>query len=559
MIKGAFPFFRYAVLQFVMALAFTGTAMSAEVVEDFSTRTQRASGTAVWNQALGRLTPQVQVAGWDAGVPDDTTIDLGDGRHGAFNSTTWSRFATSIDTGAKIIYLNNSSDDPFQFTSFDLPDTWTILPSGDKPLRIYVQGNMIVDGVINCSGDDGEASVGTGATASAGDGGRGRCGGAAGGAGGSRYVGPGTGSGVAGSTPDVQLTGGNPGITSVGGFGAGGGGGGAWTSLNIPNVPSTVSGAGARGTNFFDPGWDNFEGSAGGGGGAGNANEAGGGGGGGGGVIDIHVGGDFTLGLNGLILANGGTGGNTPGEGGAGGAGGGGSIRTWVVGTMTLLGISPPGPTVDAISAHSGSSVTPGSGGGRGGSGWAGRTWVTVGNYVSDPTDPVSVGPSSQLTMNPGGEGVIEYIVTTPTTRVTAESVMIDTGSTLATFDSFNLVASDMNQVSLQFAGSIDGFESDTTGWISDISLLNNKRFVKFKILIDNNSAAVPVTVDSLTLNYTKGTKSDFDFKSSGCGLVGGGGAPPPPMSLWMLLIFMLAPLGLTLRYRQLQIAKIKK
>lgn len=566
--KSVIPFFRDTVHSKFIKMIF-GSALSlgstiglassvqaSQIVEDFSTRTQRASGDAVWNQGLGFLMPKVQVTGWDDGTTHDTLIELGDGRHGAFNQNTWSQFATSVDTGAKIIYLNNNSDDPFQFTSFELPAGWTVRPSGNYRLRIYVQGNMVVNGIINCSGDDGSSSTGTGAAAVAGAGGRGRCGGAAGGDGGSRYIGLGTGNGQQGSTPDAQLTGGNPGITSVGGNGAGGGGGGAWTSLNIPNTPSTVSGAGARGTNFFDPDWSEFFGSAGGGGGAGNASQAGGGGGGGGGLIDIHVGGDFTLGLNGFILANGGTGGNTPGQGGAGGAGGGGSIRTWVAGTMTLLGLSGGGPTVDAISAHSGSATTPGGGGGRGGSGWAGRTWVTVGTYVSDPTDPVSIGPSSQLTMNPGGEGTIAYLTSA---NVEAESTVIDTGSTLATFNSVSIASNSLAQVSVLYAGSVDGFSSDNTGWVSDIAQLNNKRFIKFKMTINNNNATTPVKVDSLTLDYTKGTKSDFDFKSSGCGAIGAGSTPQPPMGMLLFAICLLMPMALLIRYRRFAEAKSKK
>lgn len=528
-----FPSVAISIGLFLIAMPWANAAQSATLNEDLSTRNYHASSTAVWNQGLGLITPVITVGSWNDGSNHTSTIDIGDGSHGDFNSSTWANFSTSVDTSGKIIYLNTTSYPIFKFKSFDLTAGWTISPSGTNPLVIYVQGNMTVNGTIQCSGGNGSSSVGTGGSAVAGSGGTGRCGGAAGGNGGAIYSGGVTGNGVAGSTTSVSIGGGGPGLITGAGTGSGGGGGGAWSALNIPNQAATAgtSGSvGARGTNSSNPAWSTSLGSAGGGGGSGSTNEAGGGGGAGGGVVVIHVGGNMTVGSAGLVLANGGDGGVSPSAGGGGGAGGGGSIQVWVAGTLTLNGVGN-----NQISAASGTRGSPATGG-RGSSGWAGRTWV-VSKTFSNPS-AATIDPSSELT----SEGTLLYDTSA---NVSATSSAIDSGSTLASFTSASFVSSAAAQVTLEFAGSNDQFVSDDTGWVNsaNISQLNNKRFLKFRVTINNNNAATPVTVDSLTVNYSKGEKTEFEFKSSGCGMIN---SPPTNFpSLFLLAILFLFPIGL--------------
>lgn len=511
-----------------------GTAFASQVSETFSSRTYWDSGTALWNQARGLLTPALVIRNWNDGSNRTSDFDIGDGRHGAFNSTTWSQIADSVDTGTNTIYLN--TDEEFYFTTFDLPASWTLEGVGSKPLTIYVQGDMTVDGTIQCSGKAGGNSTGTMAGALAGTGGEGRCGGYAGGSGGARYTGGSTGDGHMGSSATVgTISAGAAGTTTGAGSGSGGGGGGAWSSFNIPNTASTagLSGtAGARGSNDVDSDWTYVQGAAGGGGGSGSSTEAGAGGGAGGGVLIIHVGGNFTAGTTGLLLANGGDGGVSPSDGGGGGAGGGGSIQLWVAENLTLNG--PGNNQISAASGNIGNTAS----GGDGGSGWAGRIWIgVVGAKFSNPLGATN-DPSTDLI----SEGTPEYV----TSAVMAISKPLDTLSTLPYFSSaaFSTTGT-ATDIQLEVAGSNDAFASDDTGWVSDsnVALIDNKRYVRFRLTLTNSNASTPTTVDSVSIDFTKGEKKEFEFQASGCGWM----QNQKPSGMGMILILLALPLGLAL------------
>ncbi|PIS11751.1 MAG: hypothetical protein COT73_02295, partial [Bdellovibrio sp. CG10_big_fil_rev_8_21_14_0_10_47_8] len=206
-------------------LSLAGSVRAATFSEDFSSRTKMASSDLLWNQGTGYLTPTILVKDWSADNISffSSSIDVGDGSNGAFNSTTWSQFATSVDNAGKIIYLDNTTYSTFKFTSFSLPTGWKIRPVGSSPLIIYVLGDMILEGQIQCQGVAGEDAVG----ATPGSGGAGRCGGASGGDGAGAFVGnPNTAS--SGLSPSGSLTGGGGGSVTTNVAGAGGGGGGSW-------------------------------------------------------------------------------------------------------------------------------------------------------------------------------------------------------------------------------------------------------------------------------------------------------------------------------------------
>ena len=491
---------------------------AASVSESFNSRTHFASSTALWNQALGKITPTMVLRNWNTGGPNQNTdVDFGDGSHGDFNSTTWSKFGT-VDTGSKIIYLNTDSFETFKFTNFTLDSTWRIIPVGSRALKIKVLGNMTVSGNILCNGDGGTSSTGTAPTAVAGTGGSARCGGFRGGNGAGSYV-SGTNTGEAGlsSTASVLVTGGQPGFITASTGGAGGGGGGAWTYFGAP------------GANSSDKGWDFPLGSGGGGGGSGSANEAGGGGGGGGGVIIIHVAGNMNISAGAVIEARGGNGGSSPSTGGEGGGGGGGSIQIWVGDTLSLEdGFNVP--QINALAGLGGNA----SGGGNGGDGWRGRNWISAKNF------PALAGATFAPVQEIDNEGTMEFITATAQTVITKG---IDTLSTVPTFTNaaFSPASAD---VSVEVAGSRDSFQSDDSGWVSigNIAQVSNKRFLRFKITINNSNAATPSVVDSVSADYNPGTVRDYDMQSSGCGLVADVSNDPPPPSNYLMFLFLTLP-----------------
>jgi hypothetical protein len=475
-------------LSFLAALS----AQATTLTESFDSRANFGSSTALWNQAQGKITPTIILKNWNDGSGAQTgTINMGDGSHGAFNSTTWSQFG-SVDSNNKIIYLNTNLYPIFNFTSFTLDANWTIQPVGSNPLIIYVLGNMVVSGIIDCSGVAGTSSTGTSpATTTAGVGGAGRCGGGQGGNGAAIYS-SGTSIGTAGTPTTGLMTGGGGGYVTAAIAGAGGGGGGAWTSQTAPVAAATEAGnpvqgdPGAVGANFQDKGWAHFTGSGGGGGGSGSNNEAGGGGGGGGGIIVIHVAGNLNVSANAVIKARGGNGGSSPSTGGEGGGGGGGSIQVWVGGTLSLEDAF----NVVQIDARAGTGSAS-SGGGNGGDGWPGRNWISAMNF------PVLSGATYQPVLEINFEGTVEYSTTGTQVAITSG---IDTSSTTASFSSAQFLPASAS-ATVEVAGSRDNFQSDDSGYmsLSNISRLNNKRFLRYRISITNSSATTPTVVDSIS------------------------------------------------------------
>ncbi len=503
----------------LLLLAFITVAESSRAaptsklwIEDFTNRANYNSGTAIWNQATGWVTPTLVVKAWDDGSVHTSNLDVGDGSLGDFNSLTWAHLAASVDVLNKIIYLNTALHSIFKFRNFTLDAGWTLDSVGNAPLVLYVLGDMTVNGVITCSGHNGTSSIGSAGTAVAGVGGEGRCGGSRGGDGGAVYSGAGSSSAQNGSSPAIAITGGQGGTISGAGNGSGGGGGGSWGNggafIGTAGTTGTIGSGGAAGTQVSNPNWTQYFGGAGGGGGSGSSLQAGGGGSGGGGILVVHVGRSLSIGVSGQMSADGGSGGSSPSSGGGGGAGGAGSVQTWVGQDLTLLGAA-----ANTISARTGSAGSPASGG-SGGLGWGGRTWtstpLTNGFFNASGA---SIDPTSQLTY----EGDVEFSVASQ--FVISQS--FDTESTLAHFISAAILPASAN-VSVEFSGSNDSFISDNSGWVSSsqISSLDHKRYLRFRLSLNNLSGTAPEKVHSMTVNFESDEKKNFVFKNSGCGLI---------------------------------------
>ena len=514
---------------------------ATDLMINFNTRSFYSSGTALWNQAAQIVQPTVAVVNWNSGGGNQTTvIDVGDGSDGAFNSSTWSQFG-SVDSTNKIIYFDNATHPVLKATTFTLDLGWTLIPTAAQPLKIEVLGDATVNGVIECSGGNG------GSTGAAGVG---RCGGGNGGLGGAVRSGTGVGAwnGSPGVTPSVSISAGTGGAITNGVAGAGGGGGGAFGS-NIPaptltaaNGGNATATAGTTGTRHLDAAFTELAGAAGGGGGSGSSTQVGAGGGGGGGVILLHVAGNLTIGVSGGINARGGNGGLASGNGGEGGSGGGGSIQTWVGKSISILSSNVSANAIDA----SGGANTSGSGS-HGGDGWNGRTWTSNDSTGSGfTTAGAGITPAADVTMT---EGNSYY---TSGTSQNVISTAIDTQSTLATFNSATFTSNRSADVTLEVAGSNDAFVADDTGWLANTSVasLNNKRYVRFRLSINNSNNVTPTTVSQIDVNYTPGLRTDFNFNSAGCGRISSGnsGSGMPP---WTGLLMLLPLCAVTLLRRR--------
>ena len=516
-------------LLFWLTLATSLVANAGVFSEDFNSISQKDSSTLVWNYQLGYLHPQLQISTYSDGiqpVASSTTVSVGDGSDGVFDSTTYTNFGTVIGNQ---ITIDASQFPVLNVSRFHLDSTKT-LSVINGPLVIRSLSTVLIDGTIDCTGGNGSVNSG----AAGGAGGIGKCGGRNGGTGG------GSGSnglnGAAGSA--------NPGsagsFANVGDPGSGGGGGGGFRDHF--GQPGDAAGANTGGTGGaqlvnIDHGFFILDGSAGGGGGSGSVAEGGGGGGAGGGTVLIHAIDDVTISATGSILADGGNGGSAN-FGGGGGAGAGGNVKVFTTGAYTndtIISVNPGSPGVPTNPTS-----------GDGGQGSRGRTWIRANAFPGSGTET----DGNTLAV----EGSLGYV---SGTVQTATSKSFDTTSEYVIYQSATANPADPDVI-LQVAGSSDNFASDDSGWInaSAISTLSKKRYIKFRININNSNFNNPTTVDDVTITYTiQDSQENFTFKSSGCGIV----KTPPPNNLnWILCLMLLIPLLIALRLRKPRTVRVQ-
>ena len=515
-----------------LILAVSVSANAGVLTETFNTTAQKDSSTLVWNTELGFLHPQLKIFGYTDGILPPAPISIvsvGDGSHGSFDSSTYSNFGT-VDGSGNIV-IDASVYPILNFTRFHLGASYT-LTSVNGPLVIYSLSTVIIDGVIQCSGEDGSSAAAGGA------GGAGTCGGHDGGSGGAPQT---SGSnGLAGSSNiasgGIYVSGANE--------GAGGGGGGGFrdhAGTAGETIGSNIGGAaGAQLTNV-DHAFTIVDGSGGGGGGSGSLTEGGGGGGAGGGTVIIHSVDDVVITSGtGAIYASGGRGGGSN-TGGGGGSGAGGNVKIFTKGDYqndNLIDVNPVTPPLPGSPAA-----------GDGGQGSRGRTWIRANTF------PGGGGESDDNSLTAAGnEGTFNYV--SGTVQV-ATSKSYDAGSELVFYESITASPASVN-VTVEVAGSDDNFVSDNSGWINSnaISALNRKRYLKYRVSINNTNANNPTRVNDVTINYTLGTaQENFTFESGGCGSVKN---LPPQKLNWLLLLFLLLPLLTALKFRQFKTAQVR-
>lgn len=517
------------------------------LTESFLTSQRLGSSQMVWNISLGELHPPLQIEGWNDGAGANTTLfSVGDGRHGAFTLSRYAVFDSDGVINGGVIEIDTDDYPNLQFTVFNLEAGYEIRPVGSMPLTIRSQSSVTINGIINCSGDDGSSAI-AGSPAVSVSGGSGRCGGARGGA--SVVANASVAAANHGVAGGPDITAGQAGEGDLLAGAAGGGGGGAYSHTvstgnagtpNPTNAEAVGTVPGVAGTVYRDDSFEDEEfgvGSGGGGGSGyddpGNApdHSSGSGGGAGGGFIQIFS--VTTIDITGSVLADGGDGGAVAGtlRGGGGGGGGGGSIRMSAGDDITINA----GGIVRA-GAGAGASST----GGNGGNGCVGRTWL-VGSFG----DPNIVGG----TLNPPRYLVAPGDVRFETGQTyTVESSIIDLGNTRPTITTLPITVSDPSTLGTYIYGlSFNNEPADFPAYQVSTTFLNQEvsGYAKFRIVATNGSSTNPIRIQDLTMNYNEFLQDEFNLVAA-CGIIdraNNQGQWVPTVSLYFTLFLLLIPM----------------
>ena len=507
------------------------TDARAETLSVSLAQSSRVSSTsAVINSSLGQAHPPLQVESWDAGGgAQSTSISVGDGANGSFVESRYLLFHDGAYNNDHVLRINTDVYSELNFTDFTLESNWTLRPTGSRPLVIRSQSTMVINGLIDCSGGNGSDLNAATSTTSAG--GSGICGGATGGSGGSTSA-----SASDGSEPSTNA--GSRGRAGAAQSGGGGGGGGMDTSAPAPGTGLQIDDAtpsGAAGSVGSDVSFSSIGGGAGGGGGEMYDNIAdpvtehasGAGGGAGGGSIYLYAVGSITVASgNGAIRAQGGNGGGSASvrKAGAGGGGAGGSILVFSGGQVVINGV------INALGGTGGVSA-----GGNGGAGGAGRSWVV--DSDTNPSGTGSLDPGSSLPTT----GTVNY----RTGNFEIISQLLDLNSTRPTLQSASVDAtvSGASTVTLQIAASDAPFDSSTAQWVASTALssASGKRYLRFRVLINNQSTSSPAVARSVSIVYQPSETAQFDFAS--CQLTKSSAPPPGGFIGWILAFLALLPL----------------
>ncbi len=523
-------------------------AQAAQVSEDFSLLLNKDSGTLEWNISLQALHPPLKINNYvTAGnVTLSKNFDIGSGEHGVFDSTTYSHFSKDGDISGNIIRLDTSMYSQLQVTGFYLDSGWTLQPEGDNALVIYSQGDVIIDGSIDCSGEDGESFQNLDTKAL---GGTGRCGGGAGGAG-SYVVSAITVEAESGEFLGVTVVPGKPSpgrAASSSGTGSGGGGGGSYTANTAASVAEAGTAqmpgtGGVSGDVEPDHSFLFLGGGAGGGGGdhRGASNLSGGGGGAGGGGVIIHAFGDIKISPSGGIYANGGNGGgNATQNSGAGGGGGGGSIQLFALGDVYISG------PVRAYGGVGGSNIF-GVNGGRGG---AGRTWASGKSGYSIALPPYALNAEKPDTLL-AHVGYSRFQAGT----FTLSSQPIDFMSTRPSVTGVTLTSS-LSSGASSFLDISSGESNDfvPVSWVEVNSLTEPQgRYIRFRASLTNVDESNGSYLQGIQIHYSPYFQQKFDFdQGGGCGMVVDFDRKKPPIFfLFVLTVLLVVPLLLALKLK---------
>ncbi len=515
---------------------FSFNSLAAEYTESFTDRSVIDSTELVFNQFLGALHPQLQVMNFKPGfVP--LLVEVGEGRDGSFDPSTYALFSMNGDLSGQIIRLDTERFEELQVTNFILAQGWILELVGIKPLIIKSLSDVIIEGEILCSGQNGQDAINN----TLGLGGEGRCGGQSGGDGGSPMNDGEDGNQLALST----ITGGGGGnyrglaMTAVGG-----GGGGAFnTSSPASDGFNFNINGGQAGSSVSDPEFLIPVGSAGGGGGSGTDTDAGAGGGGGGGVVRIYAVRDFILGQSpgsifGTINVNGGNGGSSNVLGGSGGGGGAGSVSVFVGRNIEIFNTDGLGASL-ASGGNGGTNAN----GDPGASGAIGRNWFSSVGYNLSGTGFYT--PAEDAPITPGN---VEFISSAQ--EFISQSIEFKT--TLLQINSISTTPSS-SDFTVQVSGSDDNFVSDQTHWTSNFAEISGKRFIKFKVIITTSNVNSGTFLDSLTINYSFGQQDDFDFVATSCAMIKNNDLDPSGS-----LIIILLPLLLLIYLRLFSLKQIE-
>jgi hypothetical protein len=485
------------------ALSFPYPLSAREIVQDFTNGIADASSTGVLNIASGQIhLPFVVDRNEGAGggappndVDEDEAVNIGRGGDGAFDTSTYARW--DLDSNPSTVTLDTSRI--YEFTTFNLNTGTTLLASGTAPLRLRVQSTVTINGTIDVSGDDGSFVSGSAAA-----GGSAHAGGAAGAAGGSPFVG----AADAGTSADGAVGGGAGGTS---GNPANGGGGAGYGTAGV-----TGSGGTAAGATYSDEYITGLllGGSGGGGGGGQNVgNTFGASGGGGGGVVFIQAGGKISIGSTGAILADGGNGGEGAGGGGNGGAGSGGAIVLVSGSTIENAG------TLEAIGG-TGPNGTTGAGSGQGS---VGRI-----RYVSFIGDITPIGSGSEQPAPTSATFGQTYYKSLASATVITPAYDSQNSAPTYTLATPQQTVPAGSSITLEIAGSSDGFVADDTGWVSlsNLGALQSKRYYRFRAQLQAGLRGETPVIESVQLSVNDREQPVFSFTLGTCA-----GTPAPTMN----------------------------
>jgi hypothetical protein len=517
--------------------------------ESFTSRENLDSaGGMVWNIGRGELHPPLEMVAWDDAAfsgPYTTPFSVGDGHHGAFVSSRYAIFDRNGVVTGGVIEIDTDVYTELEFTTFRLEASYTIRPVGANPLIIRSQTGALIEGVIDCRGDDGATAVSAVSTVLAG--GAGRCGGGDGGA-----------SVAAGVSPDATNKGGAGGAGAWGGDGGpiclasggqGGGGGGAYlvstgksASTHGDNSAAGAGGLAGAVVNTDDGFTADIDG-AGAGGGGGSAfddvldpthHSSGASGGGGGGNVRIYAVEDVEITGTGAIYVDGGAGGAVGGglKGGGGGGGGGGSVLIFAGEDIVTDGPVTAAPGLGGVTA-----------GGDGGNGSWGRTWLSEKDGFASGGVPED--PGSELS-NPGNARYETGVTYTLTSKA------IDVGNTHPTILAVPMTIANLGGSTLIY--ELDFSDSSSLATLATFALASTfvgvevERYARFRIQIDNTSATTPVRIEDLSLTYDGVEENDFGFVT-GCGGIQNNGASSGGQGAWWMVLFLL-PIAILLPLR---------